>query len=68
LSVQEDDGYWRLGFHDFAGDRIAVSADRFTDARTSRLELDRICRAVDAALMRASATLRREPRAPSRSG
>jgi hypothetical protein len=51
LSVQDHDGYWRLGFHDFAGDRIAVSADRFADARTSRLELERICLAVNTVSM-----------------
>jgi hypothetical protein len=49
LSVQEDCGSWRLGFHDTYGDRIAISADRFDDARTSRLELDRICHAVNMA-------------------
>jgi hypothetical protein len=46
LSVQDEDGYWRLSFHDLEGDKIAVSADRFADARTSRLELDRIRHAV----------------------
>ncbi len=47
LSIQDDDGYWRLGFHNLSGDRIAVSADRFADARTSRLELERVCAAVN---------------------
>jgi hypothetical protein len=49
LSVQDNDGFWRLRFHDRAGERIAVSADRFADARTSRLALDRIHHAVFAA-------------------
>jgi hypothetical protein len=42
LSVQNDDGAWRLCFHDAAGQPVAVSAGRFADARGSRLELDRI--------------------------
>jgi hypothetical protein len=49
LSVQDDDGSWRLCFHDAAGERVAASADRFADARTSRLELERIRCAVHAA-------------------
>jgi hypothetical protein len=52
LSVQQDCGSWRLGFHDSGGDRIAVSADCFDDARTSRLELERICHAVNMAQRR----------------
>ena len=46
LSVQDDDGGWRLRFHDAAGDPIALSADRFADARASRLELDRMTHAI----------------------
>lgn len=53
LSVQDDDGSWRLCFHDTAGERIAYSADRFPDARTSRLELDHLSLAVHATHRRA---------------
>jgi hypothetical protein len=42
LSVQDNDGFWRLRFHDRAGERIALSADRYGDAWTSRLALKRI--------------------------
>ena len=42
VSAQDPDGLWRLRFHDDEGRSVAVSADRFLDARTSRLELLRV--------------------------
>jgi len=49
LSVQDDDGLWRLRFHDRAGERTALSADRYVDPWKSRLALKRIRHAVSTA-------------------
>lgn len=42
LSVQEPDGSWRLYFQDATGEWMAVSAERFADARASRKQLERV--------------------------
>jgi len=49
LSVRDNDGFWRLRFHDRAGERIALSADRYADPCKSRLALKRIGYAVSTA-------------------
>lgn len=46
LSVQDSDGRWHLRFCDTDGNWIAVSADRYPDARTSRHQLGRLLQAM----------------------
>jgi len=46
LSVQGPDGLWHLRFFDADGRWVAMSADRFPDARASRLRLDRLVQAM----------------------